>query len=86
MALSNDMDVVARPAYRPFGRVSNFERVVQDAPTRLLDTIPKLNENCPEIPIAKWFLEFLGWSLLEILIFRLNKTRGLVILSRGFCD
>ena len=38
------------------------------------------------IPITKWFLEFLGRSLREILIFRLNKTRGLVMLSRGFCD
>ncbi len=38
------------------------------------------------IPITKWFYEFQGMRLPEILIFRLNKTRGLAMLSRGFCD
>ncbi len=38
------------------------------------------------IPITKWFWEFEGTRLPEILIFRLNKTRVLVMLSRGFCD
>ncbi|NOG85579.1 MAG: hypothetical protein HND49_17580 [Planctomycetes bacterium] len=31
MALSNDMDVIARPVNRSFGRGGNFERVTQDA-------------------------------------------------------
>ncbi len=30
--------------------------------------------------------EFQGMKLPEILIFQLNKTKGLAMLSRGFCD
>ncbi len=43
-------------------------------------------ENGINISITKWFKEFQGWSLPEILIFRLNKTRGLAMLNRGSCD
>ncbi len=38
------------------------------------------------IPITKWFSEFQNRSLPEILIYRLNKTRNLVMISRKFCD